>query len=115
MQTYIGMWGMIGFTFWSQIFDVLTDAGRACGVTSACLYGGTSKKPQISALESGVVRYSIFHLHKYTERMHRHAYTFFIFISTFFSLLIRILSQATMKCCPMSTSFFFILWLFKSF
>ena len=37
-----------------QIFDVLTDAGRACGVTSACLYGGTSKKPQISALESGV-------------------------------------------------------------
>ncbi|XP_004512453.1 DEAD-box ATP-dependent RNA helicase 5 [Cicer arietinum] len=37
-----------------QISDVLCDAGKSCGVESICLYGGTSKGPQISALKSGV-------------------------------------------------------------
>ncbi|GAV92019.1 DEAD domain-containing protein, partial [Cephalotus follicularis] len=37
-----------------QISDVLCDAGTQCGVKSVCLYGGTSKKPQISTLRSGV-------------------------------------------------------------
>ncbi|XP_057448703.1 DEAD-box ATP-dependent RNA helicase 5 [Lotus japonicus] len=37
-----------------QISDVMCDAGRTCGVDSICLYGGTSKGPQISALKSGV-------------------------------------------------------------
>ncbi|KAK6934917.1 Helicase, C-terminal [Dillenia turbinata] len=37
-----------------QISDVLHDAGKPCGVKSVCLYGGTSKGPQISALKSGV-------------------------------------------------------------
>ncbi|GMN40819.1 hypothetical protein TIFTF001_010049 [Ficus carica] len=37
-----------------QISDVLCDAGKPCGVTSVCLYGGTSKGPQITALKSGV-------------------------------------------------------------
>ncbi|OIV92966.1 hypothetical protein TanjilG_20628 [Lupinus angustifolius] len=37
-----------------QISDVMCDAGRACGVESICLYGGTSKGPQISSLKSGV-------------------------------------------------------------
>ncbi|KAJ4837272.1 Opsin Rh5 [Turnera subulata] len=37
-----------------QIFDVLRDAGESCGVKSVCIYGGTSKGPQISALKSGV-------------------------------------------------------------
>ncbi|XP_073133221.1 DEAD-box ATP-dependent RNA helicase 5-like isoform X1 [Henckelia pumila] len=37
-----------------QISDVLCDAGRPCGVQSVCIYGGTSKGPQISALKSGV-------------------------------------------------------------
>ncbi|XP_078182488.1 DEA(D/H)-box RNA helicase family protein [Carex rostrata] len=37
-----------------QISDVLSEAGSACGVKSVCLYGGTSKGPQISALRSGV-------------------------------------------------------------
>ncbi|XP_050207074.1 DEAD-box ATP-dependent RNA helicase 5 [Mercurialis annua] len=37
-----------------QIFVVLQDAGQPCGVKSVCLYGGTSKGPQISTLKSGV-------------------------------------------------------------
>ncbi|XP_010261619.1 PREDICTED: DEAD-box ATP-dependent RNA helicase 5 [Nelumbo nucifera] len=37
-----------------QIADVLSDAGKTCGVKSVCLYGGTSKGPQISCLKSGV-------------------------------------------------------------
>ncbi|OAY80230.1 DEAD-box ATP-dependent RNA helicase 5, partial [Ananas comosus] len=36
------------------IADVLSDAGSPCGIKSVCLYGGTSKGPQISALKSGV-------------------------------------------------------------
>ncbi|MCH87067.1 DEAD-box ATP-dependent RNA helicase 5-like, partial [Trifolium medium] len=36
------------------ISDVLCDAGKSCGVESVCLYGGTSKGPQISALKSGI-------------------------------------------------------------
>lgn len=37
-----------------QISDVLCEAGKHCGVKSVCLYGGTSKGPQISSLKSGV-------------------------------------------------------------
>lgn len=37
-----------------QIFDVLSDAGKPSGVRSVCVYGGTSKGPQISALKSGM-------------------------------------------------------------
>ncbi|KAI0509944.1 hypothetical protein KFK09_010544 [Dendrobium nobile] len=37
-----------------QIADVLRDAGSPCGITSVCLYGGTSKGPQISSLKAGV-------------------------------------------------------------
>ncbi|XP_021653710.2 DEAD-box ATP-dependent RNA helicase 5 isoform X2 [Hevea brasiliensis] len=37
-----------------QISVVLHDAGEPCGVKSVCLYGGTSKGPQISSLKSGV-------------------------------------------------------------
>ncbi|CAA0838814.1 DEAD-box ATP-dependent RNA helicase 5 [Striga hermonthica] len=37
-----------------QISDVLCDAGKPSGVKSVCIYGGTSKGPQISALKSGV-------------------------------------------------------------
>lgn len=37
-----------------QISDVLVEAGHPCGVRTACLYGGTSKKPQIAALKGGV-------------------------------------------------------------
>ncbi|XP_015574503.1 DEAD-box ATP-dependent RNA helicase 5 isoform X2 [Ricinus communis] len=37
-----------------QISVVLRDAGEPCGVRSVCLYGGTSKGPQISSLKSGV-------------------------------------------------------------
>ncbi|GFP79323.1 dead-box ATP-dependent RNA helicase 5 [Phtheirospermum japonicum] len=37
-----------------QISDVLCDAGKPSGVRSVCIYGGTSKGPQISALKSGV-------------------------------------------------------------
>ncbi|KAL0447718.1 UNVERIFIED_CONTAM: DEAD-box ATP-dependent RNA helicase 5 [Sesamum latifolium] len=37
-----------------QIFDVLCDAGKPSGVQSVCIYGGTSKGPQISSLKSGV-------------------------------------------------------------
>lgn len=47
------------FYLWLQISDVLFEAGKPCGVISVCLYGGASKGPQISALKSGVVRYSI--------------------------------------------------------
>ena len=39
-----------------QIADVLSEAGTPCGINSVCLYGGTSKGPQIAALKSGVVR-----------------------------------------------------------
>lgn len=42
-----------------QISDVLSDAGKPCGVESVCLYGGTSKGPQISSLKSGVVSHLI--------------------------------------------------------
>lgn len=38
-----------------QISDVLVDAGKASGVKSVCLYGGTSKEPQRSALKAGIV------------------------------------------------------------
>ncbi|KAL4344353.1 hypothetical protein AHAS_Ahas11G0169900 [Arachis hypogaea] len=34
----------------------MCDAGKSCGVESVCLYGGTSKGPQISSLKSGIVR-----------------------------------------------------------
>ncbi|KAL2545545.1 DEAD-box ATP-dependent RNA helicase 5 [Forsythia ovata] len=37
-----------------QISDVLCDAGKTSGVQSVCVYGGTSKGPQISALKSGM-------------------------------------------------------------
>ncbi|KAH7284069.1 hypothetical protein KP509_34G038200 [Ceratopteris richardii] len=37
-----------------QIAEVLVDAGNSCGVRTACLYGGTSKKPQYHALKMGV-------------------------------------------------------------
>ncbi|XP_011074767.1 DEAD-box ATP-dependent RNA helicase 5 [Sesamum indicum] len=37
-----------------QIFDVLCDAGKPSAVQSVCIYGGTSKGPQISSLKSGV-------------------------------------------------------------
>ncbi|KAL2518468.1 DEAD-box ATP-dependent RNA helicase 5 [Abeliophyllum distichum] len=37
-----------------QISDVLCDAGKTSGMRSVCVYGGTSKGPQISALKSGV-------------------------------------------------------------
>ncbi|XXG71198.1 hypothetical protein AAC387_Pa07g0506 [Persea americana] len=37
-----------------QIADVLCDAGKPCGLKSVCLYGGTSKGPQIASLKSGV-------------------------------------------------------------
>ncbi|XP_008657961.1 DEAD-box ATP-dependent RNA helicase 5 [Zea mays] len=37
-----------------QISDVLSEAGAPCGIKSVCLYGGTKKEPQISALKSGV-------------------------------------------------------------
>lgn len=37
-----------------QISDVLRDAASPCGITSVCVYGGTSKGPQISALRAGV-------------------------------------------------------------
>ncbi|XP_058224557.1 DEAD-box ATP-dependent RNA helicase 5 [Rhododendron vialii] len=37
-----------------QISDVLCAAGKPCGLQSVCVYGGTSKGPQISALKSGV-------------------------------------------------------------
>ncbi|CAO2819711.1 unnamed protein product [Amaranthus hypochondriacus] len=37
-----------------QIADVLCDAGKSCGIKSACFYGGTSKGPQLEALRSGV-------------------------------------------------------------
>ncbi|KAK9267055.1 hypothetical protein L1049_003603 [Liquidambar formosana] len=39
--------------------DVLCNDGKPCDVKSICLYGGTSKGPQISSLKSGVVRHSI--------------------------------------------------------
>ncbi|CAL5430730.1 unnamed protein product [Camellia sinensis] len=31
----------------SQISDVLCNAGKPCGLQSVCLYGGTSKGPQV--------------------------------------------------------------------
>ncbi|KAK9144216.1 hypothetical protein Sjap_004119 [Stephania japonica] len=37
-----------------QIADVLCEAGKSCGVKSICLFGGTSKGPQIQGLKSGV-------------------------------------------------------------
>lgn len=37
-----------------QIADVLCDAGKPCGAKSVCLYGGTSKGPQIASLKAGV-------------------------------------------------------------
>ncbi|KAL1556892.1 RNA helicase [Salvia divinorum] len=37
-----------------QISDVLCDAGKPSGVRSVCIYGGTSKGPQISTLKAGV-------------------------------------------------------------
>lgn len=43
-----------------QIYDVISNAGKPCGVKSVCVYGGTSKQPQISALQLGVVRGFIF-------------------------------------------------------
>nr|XP_043606457.1 DEAD-box ATP-dependent RNA helicase 5 [Erigeron canadensis] len=37
-----------------QIYDVISEAGKPSGIRSVCVYGGTSKGPQISALKSGV-------------------------------------------------------------
>lgn len=37
-----------------QIADVLCEAGEPCGARSVCIYGGTSKGPQISSLKAGV-------------------------------------------------------------
>jgi ATP-dependent RNA helicase DBP3 len=37
-----------------QISDVLREAGEPCGLKSICVYGGSSKGPQISAIRSGV-------------------------------------------------------------
>ncbi|GMH22581.1 hypothetical protein Nepgr_024424 [Nepenthes gracilis] len=37
-----------------QIADVLCDAGKPCAVKVACVYGGTSKGRQMSALKAGV-------------------------------------------------------------
>ncbi|KAG9139995.1 hypothetical protein Leryth_010520 [Lithospermum erythrorhizon] len=37
-----------------QIADVLCDAGKPSGVRTVCVYGGTSKGPQIKSLKSGV-------------------------------------------------------------
>ncbi|KAF9604678.1 hypothetical protein IFM89_009114 [Coptis chinensis] len=37
-----------------QIANVLCEAGKSCGVSSVCVYGGTSKGPQISSLKAGV-------------------------------------------------------------
>ncbi|XP_010478619.1 PREDICTED: DEAD-box ATP-dependent RNA helicase 5 [Camelina sativa] len=37
-----------------QISDVLSEAGKPCGLESICVYGGSSKRPQISAIRSGV-------------------------------------------------------------
>ncbi|GLJ12247.1 hypothetical protein SUGI_0187280 [Cryptomeria japonica] len=37
-----------------QIADVVADAGNSCGVKSVCLYGGTSKGQQVSAIKAGV-------------------------------------------------------------
>ncbi|CAN8290431.1 unnamed protein product [Cochlearia groenlandica] len=37
-----------------QISDVLSEAGEPCGLKSICVYGGSSKGPQITALRSGV-------------------------------------------------------------
>jgi ATP-dependent RNA helicase DBP3 len=37
-----------------QISDVICSAGKQCGVNSVVLFGGTSKRPQIDALRSGV-------------------------------------------------------------
>lgn len=39
-----------------QISDVLSEAGEPCGLKSICVYGGSSKRPQINAIRSGVVR-----------------------------------------------------------
>jgi len=52
---------MILYLLW-QISVVLRDAGEPCGVRSVCIYGGTSKGPQIKSLKAGVVRYSIISL-----------------------------------------------------
>ena len=43
---------IIDFHCWWQIYDVLHDAGKSCGVRSVCVHGGTSKQPQITALQS---------------------------------------------------------------
>lgn len=37
-----------------QISVVIRDAGEPCGVRSVCIYGGTSKGPQIKSLKAGV-------------------------------------------------------------
>ncbi|KAH0914621.1 hypothetical protein HID58_029067 [Brassica napus] len=37
-----------------QISDVLSEAGEPCGLKSICVYGGSSKRPQINAIRSGV-------------------------------------------------------------
>ncbi|XP_010461023.1 PREDICTED: DEAD-box ATP-dependent RNA helicase 5-like [Camelina sativa] len=37
-----------------QISDVLSEAGKPCGLESICVYGGSSKRPQINAIRSGV-------------------------------------------------------------
>lgn len=42
-----------------QISDVLSEAGEPCGLKSICVYGGSSKRPQINAIRSGVVRFFI--------------------------------------------------------
>lgn len=52
-SSYLGLISIISGGL--QIADVLSDAGRPCGLTTVCVYGGTSKEKQISSLKSGVV------------------------------------------------------------
>ncbi|KAF7137519.1 hypothetical protein RHSIM_Rhsim07G0134700 [Rhododendron simsii] len=57
----VGLWNQSAatvlfssFILSGRISDVLCAAGKPCGLQSVCVYGGTSKGPQISALKSGV-------------------------------------------------------------
>ena len=58
-KQYGWMWtykNNLHISIFCHISDVLSEAGAPCGIKSVCLYGGTKKEPQISALKSGVVR-----------------------------------------------------------
>ena len=37
-----------------QIAAVMEDAGKQCGITTLCVYGGVPKLPQAKALKQGV-------------------------------------------------------------